>query len=63
MGKIAVVTEKVGINVRGACLLADFPVWCTFRTDLEYIKSIKVPLCYSLCSKAFRHRLARLPLY
>lgn len=63
MGKIAVVTEKVGINVKNACLLNGWSVLGTVRTDLDDIEITQLQLFYQISSKAFQHRLARLPLY
>ncbi len=63
MGKIAVVTEKIGINVKSGCLLNDLCVLGTVRTVLDDIEITQLQLFCLISSKAFQHRLARLPLY
>ena len=63
MGKIAVVTEKFGINVKNGYLLNEWRVLGTVRTVLDDIEITQLQLFCQISSKAFQHRLARLPLY
>lgn len=63
MGKIAVVTEKIGINVKSGYFMNELCVLGTVRADLDDIEITQLQLFCQISSKAFQHRFARLPLY